>query len=105
MSEEQLAMQAAAEPPSSATADPVAASMINLARIQMLEFLVGALFLTHPSQATVLARFESMMQAHRGIAESNPDECARRVLLAINDMTRVLGQQFQAQQQGAPGLH
>lgn len=86
-------------------ASPTAATIVSLARVQLLEFLVAALFQAHPAQGSVLVQFESMLQAHRGIAEANPDECARRVLLAINDMTRVLGQQFQAQQQGAPGLH
>ena len=107
MNTEQEILQAATERLSAAVpkADEVTASVVTLARLQLAEFLLSALFSTHPAQSAVLARLELLVTAHRRIAESHPDEGARRCLLAINDATRALAREFQAQQRGAPGVH
>lgn len=107
MSTEQEILQAMTERLSAAvpTTDEITASVITLARIQLLEFLLAALFSRHPAQAAVLARLESLLEAHRRTAESCPDEGTRRFLLGVNEATRALGKEFQAQQRGAPGVH
>lgn len=107
MSTEQDTLKAAMERISTAVpdADQITASVVTFARIQLLEFLLAGLFSTHPQQSAVLARLELLLEAHRRVAESCADEGTRRFLLGVNEATRALGKEFQAQQRGAPGVH